>query len=65
LRDLLAIAKDSERGIATQNLRATDDARPAAAVSQAIVGDDFFRGQGGLRVAKRFGQPENLPTRLD
>ncbi len=55
LRNLLAVAEDPEGGVPAQDLRAPDDAGPAAAVGEAVVGDDGFGSKRRLGVAKRFG----------
>jgi hypothetical protein len=64
LGDLFAVAEDAEGGVATQDLSPPADARAAAAVGEAVVGDDLFGAQGNLGVAQRFRQPEKPPLRL-
>ena len=64
LRDLFAVTEDAERGVAAQDLRSADDARPTAAVRKPVVGDDGFGGQGELGVANGFRQLRpTSPTR--
>src|SRR6058998_610559 len=52
--DLLAVAKDAERGVAAQHLGPADDACATAAVGQPVIGDHGFGGEGEFGAAKRF-----------